>query len=418
MKFMRLPVLPRHIGSKRFSRNLLICIISGFSSGLPFFFLISLLPVWLKSQNVPLTLIGLTSLLQLPYALKVLWAPLLDRYPVSNRGRRRRWMLLCIGALIPCMSAMGFTSAHHPGWILASGLALSVLSATLDIALDALRREILSDQELGLGSSLHVNAYKIAGIIPGALALILSDHLPWPMVFSICSLFLLPGLLLAYRLREPPSAQPPASLRHSLLLPWTDFLQRLGKNQTFLLLLFIMLYKLGDGLASSLATPFYLEAGFSRTSIGLIAKQAGLLASIAGSILGGLLMLRVSIAQALLGFGVVQSFSILAFYQLSLLVHPGLVDLGTAIAAEAFGVGLGTTALVACIAQQTNRQFTASQFALLTSAAALPRTLINTGSGWLVHQLGWSHFFILCWLLSLPALLLIRYLPVPAEQPS
>ncbi len=396
---------PRH-------QKWLICILSGFTSGLPFFLLVSLLPAWLRSVHLSLTLIGLSGLMLMPYALKVFWSPWLDQINPFHLGRRRGWILVTTVLLFAAFNALGATSGtallSMSFWI----LIISVLSASLDTVLDALRREILEDPELGLGSSLHVNAYKMAGLIPGALALILSDHMPWSDVFLMCSLFLIPGIVMGLLLPEPDILHPPSHLAHAFWQPLRDFLDRHGTRHTIYMLCFIMAYKLGDGLATTLATPFYLDLGFSRTSIGLIAKEVGLSASVLGGLLGGLLMLGWPIRRALWIFGVLQSLSIPGFWFLSRMSHPNLLGLASTVGMEAFSVGLGTTALIAYMAQETHRRYSASQFALLTSAAALPRTLVNASSGWLVHHLGWSSFFLLCWLLSIPGLLLIHGLPV------
>ncbi len=404
-----LTILPRY-------RNLLICMLSGFTSGLPFFLLVSLLPAWLRSMHLSLTLIGLSNLMLLPYTLKVLWSPWLDQINPVQLGRRRGWIIVTTILLFAAFNALGSsngTSLLFMGtWI----LIISLLSASLDTVLDALRREILPDQELGLGTSLHVNAYKIAGLIPGALALVLSDHLSWSLVFLVCSLFLIPGLIMGILLQEPGLALPHRHQAHTFWQPLQEFMNRQGCRNTIYILCFIMAYKLGDGLATTLATPFYIDLGFSRTTIGLVAKEAGLSASVLGGLLGGLLMLRWSIKKALVIFGVLQSCSIPGFWALSLMTHPNISCLAVTVAMEAFSVGLGTTALIAYMAQATSRLYSASQFALLTSAAALPRTLVNASSGWLAHQLGWSSFFQLCWLLSIPGLLLIHHLPVHNPQ--
>ncbi len=392
-----------------FNRRMAVCLVGGFSSGLPLFMFIYLLPAWMQSYALSLHTIAAASLFMLPYSLKFLWAPLLDRYRLTRLGRRRSWILLCLLALGIGFVALGQRPATDSLWVSFWGLFCAFFSASMDTAIDALRREILSDAELGLGSALHVNAYKIAGLVPGSLALILSDHLPWSAVFIVCSLFLLPAALLLLWIDEPPARHgQPHSLREAVLAPLSEFLTRHGSVHALAILAFILLYKLGDGMATTLATPFYLQLGYSRTLIGLVAKQAGLFASVAGGLLGGLWMLRLGIARALYCFGVAQAASILGFVLLSL--HPGGVStLALVIAAEAFGVGLGTTALVAYLAQQTDPRHTATQFALLTSLAALPRSLFNAGSGWCVEHWGWTTYFIFCLGLSLPGFLLLRY---------
>ena len=259
-----------------FTRRMLICVFTGFSSGLPLYLLLNLLPAWLRSEGVDLKTIGFFALIQFPYTWKFLWAPLLDRYRLPL-GRRRGWMLLSqIGLLI----AIGLLGGFSPNSQLTSVIWLSVLlaflSATQDVALDAFRREILAENELGLGNSVHVNAYRIAGLVPGSLSLILADLLPWGQVFWITAAFMLPGMLMVFLVAEPTVGGAPKTLRQAVIEPFHEFVGRQGWRGALLILGFIFLYKLGDSLATALATPFYLDLGFSKTDIGIIAKHAGL----------------------------------------------------------------------------------------------------------------------------------------------
>jgi PAT family beta-lactamase induction signal transducer AmpG len=282
--------------------------------------------------------------------------------------------------------------------------------------LDAFRREILDDTELGLGNSVHVNAYRIAGLVPGSLSLILADHLPWSQVFMITALFMLPGMALALTAAEPVAGMP-RTLRQAVVEPFHEFIGRRGWQSALLVLAFIFLYKLGDSMCTALATPFYLDMGYSKSDIGLVAKHAGLWPAVIGGLFGGLWMLRLGINRALWLFGVVQLASIFGFAWLGA-QGPQTVDaarlasLAGVIGIEALGVGLGTAAFVAFIARSTNPLYTATQFALFTSLAAVPRTFANAATGWLVEQFGWFGFFMLCAALALPGmLLLVRVAP-------
>jgi PAT family beta-lactamase induction signal transducer AmpG len=297
---------------------------------------------------------------------------------------------------------------------------VAFFSASLDIAMDAYRREILPDAELGLGNSFYVNAYHISSLVPGSLALILADRMAWSSVFAITALFLLPGLVMTLVVREPTAtAVAPKSLADAVVLPFKEFISRSGWRHALLILLFIFLYKLGDSMATALATPFYLEMGYSKTDIGIVAKNAGLWASVAGGMLGGLWMVKIGINRGLWLFGVVQLVSILPFAWLSTIGTPNLWALGFVIAFEALGVGLGTVAYVAFIARTTNPRFTATQFALFTSLSAVPRTLINATTGVIVAHMGWFNFFMLCALLALPGMaLLLRVAPWNEERTS
>jgi PAT family beta-lactamase induction signal transducer AmpG len=275
------------------------------------------------------------------------------------------------------------------------------------VVLDAYRRELLLDVELGLGNAVHVNAYKIAGLIPGSLSLILADYLPWDSVFIITALFMLPGLAMTVFVKEPSLKNAaPKTLRAAVSEPFHEFIGRNGLKTALLILAFIFFYKLGDSMATALATPFYLDMGFSKTEIGLIAKNAGLWPSVIGGLLGGAWMVKLGINRALWIFGAVQMLAILGFAWLAMVGH-NLFVLGMAIGLEAFGVGLGTAAFVAYIAYTTHPLYTATQFALFTSLAAVPRTFANAATGYLVEDLGWRNFFLFCFVAAIPGMLLL-----------
>ena len=397
-----------------FTRRMLICVFTGFASGLPLYLLINLVPAWLYTEHIDLKVIGAVTLIQFPYTWKFLWSPLLDRYIVPILGRRRGWMLLTqIALLVVIASLGGFSPQSDLTIIVLLATLLAFLSATQDIALDAYRRELLLDNELGLGNAVHVNAYRISGLIPGSLALILADHLPWDMVFMITALFMLPGMVMTLLVKEPHRAAPPKTLRDAVIEPFHEFITRQGSQSALLILAFLFFYKLGDSLCTALATPFYLDMGFSKSQIGLIAKNAGLWPAVIGALLGGIWMLKIGINRALWLFGVVQVLSIFGFYWLALqgtqteVTTLHLAQLGFVIGIEALGVGLGTAAFVAYIAHTTHPAYTATQFALFTSLAAVPRTFVNATAGWLVEQLGWSSFFLLCAALAIPGMLLL-----------
>ncbi|HEY8242579.1 MAG TPA: AmpG family muropeptide MFS transporter [Casimicrobiaceae bacterium] len=397
-----------------FNRRMLICVFVGFSSGLPLYLLINLLPAWLRSEGVDLKSIGLFALIGLPYTWKFLWSPLLDRYAIPWLGRRRGWMFAMHVALLASIPVLGLLRPQEDIWTIAALAAVvAFFSASLDIALDAFRRELLPDAELGLGNSIYVNAYRISSLVPGSLALILADRMPWSWVFLVTALFMLPGLVMTLVVREPAAtAAAPATLRDAVVEPFREFIQRSGWSQALVVIAFIFLYKLGDSMATALATPFYLDMGFTKTEIGIVAKNVGLWSSIVGGMLGGLWMVRIGINKGLWLFGWVQLVSILGFAWLAWLGRPDIVVLAVVIGFEALGVGLGTVAYVAYIARTTNPRFTATQFALFTSLSAVPRTVVNASTGWIVAQTGWFHFFLICTLLAAPGMaLLLRVAP-------
>jgi PAT family beta-lactamase induction signal transducer AmpG len=394
---------------------MLICIFTGFASGLPLYLLLNLVPAWLKTEGLSLKAIGAFALIQFPYTWKFLWAPLLDRFGILPwLGRRRSWMLVSQLGLVGSIAWLGQLSpVDNLALVVALTAVLAFLSATQDVALDAFRREILPDLELGLGNAIHVNAYRIAGLVPGSLSLILADRLPWDMVFLITAAFMLPGVAMTLMVKEPQVAVgTPRTLRDAVVEPFREFFGRHGVRSALLVLAFLFFYKLGDSLCTALATPFYLDMGYSKTEIGLIAKNAGLWPSVIGGILGGIWMLKLGINRALWLFGVVQVVSILGFVWLAW-IGPAPADaarltaLAIVISAEAVGVGLGTTAFVAFMARTTHPAYTATQLALFTSLMAMPRTFINASAGWLVERMGWYDFFWACFFLAIPGMLLL-----------
>jgi PAT family beta-lactamase induction signal transducer AmpG len=399
------------------NRRMLICVFTGFSSGMPLYLLYQLVPAWLHEGGVSLTDIGLFALVGIPYTWKFAWAPLMDRYVPPFLGRRRGWMLLTQLALLVFIGALGVLEPRQSlGLVAVIAVVVAFFSASQDVVLDGYRREILPDAELGLGNSIHVTAYRISSLVPGSLALVLADHLPWGSVFWIVAAFMLVGIGLCFSVSEPDSELPPAlRLQDAVVAPFREYLARRGLKAFLLVLGFMFLYKLGDNMATALATPFYLDLGFSKTDVGLIAKHAALWPAILGGLVGGLIMIRLGINRALWVFGVVQLLSILGY---ALLAEAGAVKwmLAAVISFEYLGVGMGTAAFTAFIAREASRQYAATQFALFTALAALPRTFANASTGAIVDWIGWTEFFILCAVLALPGMLLLFWV-APWERP-
>ena len=390
---------------------MLVCVSLGFASGLPLFIIYNLLSAWLRASGVDLKAIGLFALVGFPYTWKFVWSPLMDRFSVpgvARLGRRRSWMLVTQILLLLVVFAVGqFDPKTELTIVVILVATLAFLSASQDIVIDAYRREYLPDEEQGSGTAIFVNAYKLSTLVPGSLALILSDHLPWGTVFLITALFMLPGIVTTLIVGEPTTqGTPPKSLREAVVLPFREFVQRRGWNYALMILLFIFLYKLGDSMATALATPFYIDLGFTRTQIGLVAKNAGLWASLAGGLLGAIWLAQTGVNKGLWVFGVLQLLAILGF---AFLAKTGvnIWVLGWVIGAEAFAVGLGTAAFTAFIAQTTDPRYTATQFALFTSLSAVPRTFINATTGFIVAEAGWFNFFLICFALGIPGMLLL-----------
>lgn len=400
------------------NRRMLICVFTGFASGLPLFLLFQMVPAWLRMEGVGLAEIGFFALVQFPYTWKFLWAPMIDRYNLPFLGRRRGWMLATQVSLLVTISVMGF---FEPEFSLLTVAALSTavafFSASQDIVLDAYRRELLPDAELGLGNAIHVQTYRLAGLVPGGLGLILSDYLPWSSVFVIVSLLMLVGVVLTLVIDEA-ILEPlrPKSLRSAVVDPFREFIDRNGIQSALFVLAFLFFYKLGDNMAVALQTPFFVDLGFSGTEIGTIAKFTGLIAAVLGGIIGGVIMIRLGINRSLWCFGVVQMVSILAFAALAE-IGDNPVMLGVAMGFEYLGVGLGTAALTAFIARSSNPAFAATQLALFTALVAVPRIVSNAFTGLLVERFGWTNFFLFCTLLAIPGmLLLLRVAPWSGDQ--
>ncbi|MEW6982332.1 AmpG family muropeptide MFS transporter [Colwelliaceae bacterium 6471] len=390
------------------NQRMLICIFTGFSSGLPLFILYQLVPGWLRSEGVSLTEIGLFSLIGIPYVWKFIWSPLLDRYSIPLLGRRRSWMLLTQIVLLISIAIFGTIDPLMDIWSVAYlATAVAFFSASQDIVLDAYRRELLPEHELGLGNSIHVQAYRLSGLVPGSLAFILADHISWQSVFIIVAAFMIIGIILTLSIKEISDEKlAPKTLRQAVVLPFQDFINRKGIKAASQVLVFLFLYKLGDSMATALQTPFFIDLGFTKTEIGVVAKTASLIAMTIGLAVGGIVMIKLSINRALWLFGLVQIVSILGFAALAEIGH-NTYALAFAMGFEYLGVGLGTAAFTAFIARSTNPAFAATQFALFTALTALPRTFANATTGVIVEQIGWTNFYFLCTGLAIPGMLML-----------
>ncbi|MEO1337738.1 MAG: MFS transporter, partial [Myxococcota bacterium] len=302
------------ISPSTFSIRTVICVFTGLASGMPLYFLIQMVPAWLRENEVSLTKIGLFALIGLPYTWKFLWSPFLDRWSLPL-GRRRGWMLASQIGLIASIGLMGSLDPQAQlGTVAVFAFVVAFFSATQDVVIDAFRREILPDAELGFGNSIHVQAYRISGLVPGALSLYLADHLQWSVVFWITAAFMSVGVLMTLFVSEPERSQePPKGLVESVIAPFAEYIRRRGWGSVLPILAFMFLYKLGDNMATALSTPFYLDIGFTKTQIALVAKNAALWPSIVGGLLGGVVMIRLGINHSLWVFGVVQVISILGF---------------------------------------------------------------------------------------------------------
>ena len=421
-----------------FSRRMLICLFNGLAAGMPLFFIYHLIPAWMRSENVDLKTIGLFSLAGIPYTWKFLWSPLMDRFCPPFLGRRRGWMLISQLLLLLTMMAIGFFDPVRQILLIAMlAVAVSFFSASQDIVLDAYRRELLPDNELGLGNSMYVNGYRAAVFIPGGLGLILADHHKDQGPAQMIGAFMLIAIAKTLLINEAYTrVLPPVSLAAAVVKPFQEFFGREGGlGQGLLVLAFLFFYKLGDNMATALSTPFYLDLGFSKTIIGSMVKLVNFWAMLIGSFIGGAMIYKIGINRSLWIFGLVQMLSILGFAWLAE-VGDNVILLGGVIGFEYLGVGTGTAALVAFMARLTNKDFTATQFALLSSLVALPRSFANASTGFLVegikagdgiyfkifgawNGMGYSRFFIFCTICALPGLVLLKWVaPWPGRNPE
>ncbi len=401
-------VVSREMLQTVFSGRMLVAALMGFACGLPLLLTGSVLQAWMREEGVDLATIGLFALVGLPYTLKFAWAPLMDRYTPALLGRRRGWLLLMQACLMLSLVALAMTSpALSPPGVAVAALLVTFFSASQDIVVDAYRRESLADEEQGLGASLYVNGYRVGMLLASGGGLILADHMAFSRVYLLMAGVMLLGVLTTLMAPEPETPEGvPVSLREAVVDPFLEYFRR---NDALLILLFILLYKIGDSMASHMTTPFYLDIGYTKSEIGAVVKLFGFWATVAGGLLGGVLILRLGIYRSLWGFGILQGVSTAGFAALALAGN-SLPGLAAVIAFENLTGGMGTAAFIAFMASLTNKKFTATQYALLTSFMGIPRVLAATPTGLMAEWLGWIGFFLLCTLLAVPGLLLLQRL--------
>ena len=388
------------------SGRMLVAFVMGFSSGLPLLLTSTVLQAWMKKEGIDLSLIGLTALFGLPYSIKFLWAPVLDHFTLPFLGRRRGWLLIAQICLMLSIAGLALSSPKNDPWLLIfTAFLVTFFSASQDIVIDAYRREDLSDEELGFGSSLYVNGYLVAArLLVAGGGLIMADHISFPFVYFIMAAFMFPGIITVLLAREPViTVEKPKTLREAVFNPLIEYFSR---NEALWMLAFILMYKVGDTMASAITTPFYIEVGFSLTEIGTIVKFFGFAATIAGTSIGGILMFRLGINRALWIFGFLQAISTAGFAVLARIGY-SIPFLSAVIGFENLSSGMGTAAYMAFMASITNKKFTAAQYALLTSLMAVPRTVLSAPTGFLAKHMGWENFFIACTLIAIPGMLLL-----------
>src|SRR3954469_15680778 len=396
-----------------------ILLLLGFSSGLPFYLTSKTLQAWMTTAKVDLATIGFFSLVTLPYSLKFIWAPVMDRYVPPFLGRRRGWVLITQLLLLLVIAAM---SLHDPRtglrMLALNAIAIAFFSASQDISLDAYRTDVLETREMGAGAAVFVMGYRIAMITTGALAFFLADRMSWNTVYLLISLLMLIGIAGTFAANEPVlNEAPPRSLAEAVVLPFTDFFQRAGVLRALLVLLFIVAYKYSDSLAGSMTTPFLLQAGFSQSEVGAVFLGAGVIATILGVLVGGAVIGKVGINRSLWIFVVVQGLSNLTYFVLAHAEKSHLLMV-SAVVIENFGLGLVTAVMTAFLMSMCNKRFTATQFALLSSLMAASRDILVAPAGKIAESVGWPSFFLITVAMAVPPLLLLPFIaPWSRELP-
>jgi len=392
------------------NRRVLSLVGLGFSSGLPLALIATTLQAWMTAENVDLRVIGIFSLVGLPYTLKVFWAPIMDRFTPPWLGRRRGWIIITQLLLAVSILALGLTSPSIMPWVVASlAFAIAFCSASQDIVIDAYRADVLHEKELGAGAATTVVGYRIALLTSGAIALILSDYLPWRIIYLIMAVIMLINTLFTLTAPEPAERViPPKTLKEAVWEPLLSYFRRSGAVE---MLLFIMVYKLSDAMAGAMTTPFLLDMGFSRTDVGTVNKAFGLLSTILGTLAGGSIIAKIGINRSLWIFAFLQAFSNFAFTALAL-IGKNYASMVVAIGLENICGGMGTAAFVAFMMRLCDKRFTATQYALLTSFMAVTRVLAGVPTGFMVSSMGWPMFFAVSMLGALPGIILLpRFAP-------
>jgi PAT family beta-lactamase induction signal transducer AmpG len=391
------------------SRSIAVITFLGFSSGLPLALTSSTLQAWMTVAGVDIRTIGIFALVGIPYLIKFLWSPLMDRFVPPWLGRRRGWIVITQLTLIIGISAMAFSSPEKALMLLATvALIVAFTSASQDIVIDAYRTDILKEQERGVGAAVFVMGYRIAMLVSGGLAFVLSDHIGWKNTYLLMAALISVGILSTLVGPEPEErVVPPRSLREAVRGPLKDYLSR---NSAVSLLILIILYKLGDAYAGTLTTAFLIRGvGFSVSDVGYINKGLGFISVIIGALFGGTLMVKLRLFRALMIFGILQAVSNLSFMFLAW-IGKSYSMLVFAVAFENLSGGMGTAAFVSLLMAMCNHRYTATQYALLSSLAALGRVFISPTSGYLVESIGWANFFFITFLVALPGLWMLWWL--------
>ncbi|KTD24366.1 beta lactamase induction signal transducer AmpG [Legionella lansingensis] len=395
------------------NKRLLIIFLLGFSSGLPLALISGTLQAWYADAGMSVLATGMLSLISLPYAYRMFWGPLLDRYSLLPIGRRRSWMLIMQLALLVGFNVLAWFSPQTSPEVMALlALALACFSATQDMAIDAHRVEYLPIAEHGLGASMATFGYRLALLIAGGLALVTAKYLGWAFTYRLMGFLMLPGILATLWSVEPSSQLiTQTSLVKSFIAPVKDLFARRG---VIPLLLFILFYKLGEAFTtttSGIVMPFLIQGiGFSLDTIGYVNKMIGISSILLGGLAAGLILMRYSLFSSLMAFGLLQAVTNILFVLLAM-VGKNLTMFAIAVVCDNFAAGMGSTALVALFMRLVNRSFTGTQFSLLVAISSLPRIFSGPFAAMVQMSLGWVGLYQLAFILALgfvPFLILIK----------
>jgi PAT family beta-lactamase induction signal transducer AmpG len=387
-------------------RRMVALALLGFASGLPLYLTSRTLQAWMRAEGVDLTTIGLFSLVALPYSLKWLWAPVLDRVVPPFLGRRRGWLLILQLAIAVALAMMALANPRAALKLVAlNALVIAFLSASQDVVVDAYRADILAEREMGVGVAVWVIGYRVALIVTGALAFFLADQLSWPLAYLAMGGLMALGIVGTFVAREPAAAAP-QSFREAVVAPFREFVGRVGAVRFVLVLLFIVLYKLPDYLAGGIATPFLVDLKFSLTEIGAVQGGLGIGATMAGVVVGGVLVERAGINRSLWVAGLLQAVSNVAYYLLAL-AGASRTALIAAIVVENACTGVVTAVFLAFLMALCNVRYSATQFALLSSLMGVSRDVLVAPAGAVAEALGWPGYFLATVAAALPGMLLL-----------
>jgi len=390
-----------------------------FASGLPLGLVWYAIPDWMRDIGVDIRIVGLFSLAQVPWAFKVLWSPVMDRYVPPFWGRRRGWMALMQLALAILSLALAGVGSHPEAiWVVgAIAIAIALASASQDVAYDAYAVDVLREEEQGPASGARLAFYRAAMLVSGGVSITLAGRWGWPAVNALLGLVYLAMLLLTWLAPEPEvNVEAPKSLRDAV---WEPFLGFLARHRALEILAFVFLYKFADQLAQALTRPFLIDMGYDSDQRGVALSTIGMVATIAGGLLGGVTTTLVGLGHSLWVFGVLQIFSNVGYFLLAGLSAPSIPMMYAATGFELFTSGLGTGAFSVLLLRMTQKRFSATQYALFSSLFALPRLLAGPISGFVVDAIGWRTFFLSTLVMGIPGLaMLARFVPLGVKEPE